>query len=133
MLVLEGRSPFALSVQCCRVSTVTRYILSTFWFHYSGNPVWEESEDAPWRSTGRRPRLGGALARALAQLGVSLSNGVLQLLQQELQEDGETLGLPLSQILQGDLAAIEGINHGDGGHTALLRAGGLAPRPGRGC
>ena len=34
MLVLEGRSPSALSVQCCRVSTVTRY---TIWFQLSSH------------------------------------------------------------------------------------------------
>jgi hypothetical protein len=92
--------------------------------------AWEEREHAPRRSAGHHPLLGGTLARALAQLGLSLPNGVLQRLQQELQDDGETGGLPLSNILERHLTPIEVVNHRVHGHTALLRAGGLAPWPG---
>jgi hypothetical protein len=57
-------------------------------------------------------------------LGVSLPNSVLQPLYQQLKDDGETVGLSLSQILEGDLAAIEGIDHWMRGHTALLSEAG---------
>jgi hypothetical protein len=40
-------------------------------------------------------------------LGVGLPDGIFELLQQQLEEDGETLRLPLGNILEGDLAAIE--------------------------
>ena len=57
------------------------------------------------------------------QLGRGLPNGVLQLLQQEIKDDGETGGLPLGNILERNLTPIEVVNHGVHGHTALLRAG----------
>ena len=38
MLVLEGHAPSALSVQCCRVLTVTRYNKGQFSYEYS---YWE--------------------------------------------------------------------------------------------
>jgi hypothetical protein len=59
-------------------------------------------------------------------LGVSLPNSVLQPLYQQLKDDGETVGLSLSQILEGDLAAIEVIDHGNRRHTAFLLGCGLA-------
>jgi hypothetical protein len=59
-------------------------------------------------------------ARTLAQLGVDLPDGVLQPLQQELKNDGETVGRHLGNILEGDLAAIEVVNYVHHGHRALL-------------
>jgi hypothetical protein len=59
-------------------------------------------------------------ARTLAQLGVDLPDGVLQPLQQEFQDGGETVGRHLGNILKGDLAAIEVVNHVYHGHTSLL-------------
>jgi len=60
------------------------------------------------------------VALALAQLGMGLPDGRIQPLQQALEDGGETIGLPLGNILEGDLALIEGVNHGHCGHTPLL-------------
>jgi len=60
------------------------------------------------------------LACALAQLGVDLSDRVIQPLQQELQHGGETVGLHLSNALKGNLASIEVLNHWHRGHTSFL-------------
>jgi hypothetical protein len=60
------------------------------------------------------------LACALAQLGVDLPDGVIQPLQQDLQDSGETVRLHLGNPLQGDLASIEVLNHWPHGHTLLL-------------
>jgi hypothetical protein len=57
---------------------------------------------------------------------MGLPDGVLQPLHQQLQDDGETGRLSFGQILEGDLAAIEVINHGNRGHTAFLLGCGLA-------
>ena len=53
-------------------------------------------------------------------LCVDLPDGSIQLLQQDLQDGGETVGLPLGNILERDLALIEGVNHRHRGHTLLL-------------
>jgi hypothetical protein len=55
---------------------------------------------------------------------VSLPDGILQALDQQLKHNGEIVGLFLGEILEGDLAAIEGIDHGMRGHTALLSEAG---------
>jgi len=60
------------------------------------------------------------VALALAQLGMGLPDGIIQPLQQDLQDGGETVGLHLGNILEGDLALIEGVNHGHRGHKLLL-------------
>jgi len=60
------------------------------------------------------------VACALAQLGVDLPDGVIQPLQQDLQDDGETVGLPLGNPLEGDLASIEVVNHWHHGHKPLF-------------
>jgi hypothetical protein len=55
---------------------------------------------------------------------VSLPDGVLQSLDQQLKHNGKIVGLLLGKILEGDLAAVEGIDHGMRGHTALLSEAG---------
>jgi hypothetical protein len=59
-------------------------------------------------------------ARTLAQLSLDLPDGVLQPLQQELKDSGETVALHVGNILEGDLAAIEVVNHVHHDHRALL-------------
>jgi len=51
---------------------------------------------------------------------VDLPDGVIQPLQQDLQDDGETVGLPLGNQLEGDLASIEVVNHWHHGHKPLF-------------
>jgi len=80
--------------------------------------AWHEGEDTPRRSLGHLPRRAVARAHTLAELGVHLPNGIIQPLHQELKNDGETIGLPLSNILEGDLASLEVVNHLDRGHKA---------------
>jgi hypothetical protein len=57
---------------------------------------------------------------------MSLPDGVLQPLHQQFKDDRETLRLSLGNILEGDLAAIEVIDHGNRRHTAVLLGCGLA-------
>jgi hypothetical protein len=73
--------------------------------------VWHEGEDAPRRRAGRLTRRAGVRTHALAELGVDLPDGVIEPLQQDLQDDVETVGLPLGNILEGDLASLEVVNH----------------------
>jgi hypothetical protein len=73
--------------------------------------VWHESEDTPRRRTRRLTRRAGARTHALAELSVDLPDGVIEPLQQDLQDDVETVGLPLGNILEGDLASLEVVNH----------------------
>jgi hypothetical protein len=59
-------------------------------------------------------------AQTLAQLGLNLPDGILQPPQQELKDGGETVALHLGNILEGDLASIEVVNHIHHGHMSLL-------------
>jgi hypothetical protein len=57
---------------------------------------------------------------------MSLPDGVLQPLHQQFKDDRETIRLSLGNILEGDLASIEVIDHGNRSHTAFLLGCGLA-------
>src|SRR6266568_4622262 len=81
--------------------------------------AWDHREGAPGRRDWRRSTRRG-VALALAQLAVDLSDGRIEPLQQEIQDGRETVGLHFGNILQGDLAVIEGVNHGHRGHMLLL-------------
>jgi len=64
--------------------------------------------------------MGVDRAQTLVQLGLDLADGVLQPPQQEIKDAGETVGLHFGNILEGDLASIEVVNHVHHGHTSLL-------------
>jgi hypothetical protein len=59
-------------------------------------------------------------ALALAQLGVGVGDGGIQPLQQEIQDARETIGLHLGNILEGNLASVEVVNHREYGHKPLF-------------
>jgi hypothetical protein len=42
---------------------------------------------------------------------VDLPDGIIEPLQQNLKDDVETVGLPLGNILEGDLASLEVVNY----------------------
>jgi hypothetical protein len=64
--------------------------------------------------------MGMDRARTLVQLGLDLPDSVLQPPQQELKDGSETVALHLGNILEGDLASIEVVNHIHHGHMSLL-------------
>ena len=82
--------------------------------------AWDHGEATPGHRDGRLTSMGVDRAQTLAQLGLDLPDGVLQPLQQELKDGGETVGLHLGNILEGDLASIEVVNYVHHGHTSLL-------------
>jgi hypothetical protein len=70
--------------------------------------------------TGRLTSMGMDRARTLVQLGLDLPDSVFQPPQQELKDVGETVVLHFGDILEGDLASIEIVNHVHHGHRSLL-------------